>query len=107
MNVGIVQPQNEKARPPTDWECAAASRIANLRMRLLDLTNANRLLNFKFRDRSRSYVRVIEALPDFVFNKLADGERFQFRSLPEKTDEPPDENTDRFSWLVTSLLLVS
>ena len=96
MNIGITQPQKDTARAATDWERAAASRIENLRMRLLDLTNANRLLNFKFRDRSRSYVRVIEAVPDFVFAKLADGERFQFRSLPEKTDEPPDENNDRF-----------
>jgi hypothetical protein len=96
MNVGIKQTEKEKTRAPTDWERAAALRIANLRMRLLDLTNSNRLLNFKFRDRSRSYVRVIESVPDTMFAKLADGDRFQFRSLPEKTDEPPDEKTDRF-----------
>src|SRR6185437_7841488 len=80
----------------TDWQRAATLRIANLRMRLLDLTNSNRLLNFKFRERSRNYVRVIEAVPDIVFTKLSEGERFQFCSLPEKTDEPPDEETDRF-----------
>src|SRR5262249_14490552 len=27
---------------------------------------------------------------------LAEGEQFQFKSLPEKTDESPDEKTDRF-----------
>src|SRR6476620_3261549 len=81
---------------PTEWERAAESRIADLRKRLLDLSNANRLLNFKFRERSRSYVRVIEGVPNVIFTKLAEGERFQFKSLPEKTDEPPDEKTDRF-----------
>jgi hypothetical protein len=96
MNIGRVPPQNEEARTPTEWESAAASRIANLRKRLLDLTNANRLLNFRFRERSRSYVRVIEAIPDVTFAKLAEGEQFQFKSLPEKTDESPDEKTDRF-----------
>jgi hypothetical protein len=96
MNSSRVPPQKEKAQTPTDWELAAVSRIAELRKRLLDLTNANRLLNFKFRDRSRSYVRVIETVPDAMFAKLAEGEQFQFRSLPEKTDEPPDEKTDRF-----------
>ena len=81
---------------PSDWERAAESRIADLRKRLLDLSNANRLLNFKFRERSRSYVRVIEGVPDVIFAKLVEGEQFKFKSLPEKTDESPDEKTDRF-----------
>jgi len=97
MNVGVTPPKSEeKMSAPTDWERAAAARIADLRKRLLDLTNSNRLLNFKFRERSRNYVRIIEAVPDVIFAKLNEGERFSFRSLPEKSDEPPDERTDRF-----------
>ncbi len=65
-------------------------------MRLLDLTNSNRLLNFKFRERSRNYVRVIEASADGVFSKLTEGERLLFRALPEKSDDAPDEKTDQF-----------
>ena len=81
---------------PTAWERAAATRVADLRMRLLDLKNSNRLLNFRFTERSRSHVRVIEASSDAIFANLVDGKRLVFRSLPEKSDEPPDEESDEF-----------
>ncbi len=83
-------------REPTDWERAAATRVADLRMRLLDLKNSNRLLNFKFTERSRSHVQVIEASSDAIFANLLDGKRLTFRALPEKSDEPPDEENDLF-----------
>ena len=67
-----------------------------LRRRLLDLKNSNRLLNFKFTERSRSHVRVIEASSNAIFENLVEGKRLSFRALPEKSDEPPDENTDQF-----------
>ena len=83
-------------RGPTAWERAAATRVAELRRRLLDLKNSNRLLNFKFTERSRSHVRVIEASSNAIFENLVEGKRLSFRALPEKSDEPPDENTDQF-----------
>jgi hypothetical protein len=83
-------------REPTDWERAAATRVADLRMRLLDLKNSNRLLNFKFTERSRSHVRVIEASSDAIFANLVEGKRLAFHALPEKSDEPPDEKSDQF-----------
>jgi Protein of unknown function (DUF4011) len=83
-------------REPTDWERAAATRVADLRMRLLDLKNSNRLLNFKFNERSRSHVRVIEASSDAIFANLVEGKRLAFHALPEKSDEPPDEKSDQF-----------
>jgi hypothetical protein len=81
---------------PTDWERAAATRVADLRMRLLDLKNSNRLLNFKFTERSRSHVRIIEASSDAIFANLVEGKRLAFHALPEKSDEPPDEKSDKF-----------
>jgi hypothetical protein len=83
-------------REPTAWERAAATRVADLRMRLLDLKNSNRLLNFKFTERSRNHVRVIGASSDSIFANLVDGKRLTFRALPEKSDEPPDEQSDQF-----------
>jgi hypothetical protein len=83
-------------REPNDWERAAAARVADLRMRLLDLKNSNRLLNFRFAERSRSHVRVIEASSDAIFANLVEGKRLAFQSLPEKSDEPPDEKSDEF-----------
>jgi hypothetical protein len=83
-------------REPTAWERAAATRVADLRMRLLDLNNSNRLLNFKFTERSRTHVRVIQASSDAIFENLVDGKWLAFRALPEKSDEPPDETSDQF-----------
>lgn len=77
------------------WEMAKRS-IADLRIRLLDLRNSNRLLNFKFSDRSRTHVRVIDGLPDELYEKLVNGKKLMFRALPEPEDEPEDEGSDEF-----------
>ena len=74
-----------------------ARLIKDLRSRLLDLSNRNRLLNFKFSARSRTHVRVIDELPDILFGKLIDGKSLTFKSLPElEDDEPEDEQSDEF-----------
>jgi very-short-patch-repair endonuclease len=96
MSAKAEHAQDGGPREPTDWERAAATRVADLRMRLLDLKNSNRLLNFKFTERSRSHVRVIEASSDTIFANLVEGKRLTFRALPEKSDEPPDEKSDQF-----------
>src|SRR5262245_33329777 len=70
--------------------------IEELRKRLLDLSNRNRLLNFRFSDRSRTHVRVIDELPGVLYGKLIDGKRLTFAALPESRDEPQDEKSDEF-----------
>jgi Protein of unknown function (DUF4011) len=77
-------------------EAAAQKRIAELRMRLLDLSNSNRLLNYRFSSRSRRQVRLVDELLDQIFAKLQEGKRLVFKSLPEPGDEPPDEKSDVF-----------
>src|SRR6266403_382024 len=66
--------------------------IAKLRLKLLDLTNRNRLLNFKFTDASKKYVRVVDEIPGHLYSKLtgdnAKDARLYFAALPEP---PPDE----------------
>jgi Protein of unknown function (DUF4011)/AAA domain len=96
MSTNRTHPAGGAQREPTDWERAAATRVAGLRMRLLDLKNSNRLLNFKFAARSRSHVRVIEASSDAILENLVEGKRLAFHALPEKSDEPPDEKSDQF-----------
>lgn len=77
-------------------EAAAQARIRELRMRLLDLTNSNRLLNYKFSDRSRRQVRLIDEFPDELLGRFEEGKRLAFKSLPELDDEPRDEKEDTF-----------
>src|SRR5439155_1697249 len=70
--------------------------IEKLRDRLLDMSNGNRLLNFRFSTRSRTYVRVIDELPDVLYGKLVDGRPLTFAPLPEPPDEPRDEKSKEF-----------
>jgi len=95
--------QPEPARKPagptrrlTPRETAAQKRIAELRLRLLDLTNRNRLLNYKFADRSRRVVRIVDELPDELLQRVDDNKRLTFKPLPEPNETPPDETTEEF-----------
>jgi hypothetical protein len=74
----------------------AKKSIEELRDRLLDMSKGNRLLNFRFSERSRTHVRVIDALPDVLYGKLIDGKRLIFAALPEPQDDPLDEKSDEF-----------
>ena len=71
-------------------------KIGDLRMRLLDLTNRNALLNFRHSEKALTHVRIIDELPDFLFGALVDGKKLTFLPLPESDDEPHDEKTEEF-----------
>jgi len=70
--------------------------IERLRAKLLDLSMANRLLNFKHSDKSRNHVRVIEEIPEFLFEKLDEGKALAFNWIEEPDFEPPEERTAEF-----------
>lgn len=55
--------------------------LEKIRTRLLDLTNRNRLLNF--RHTRASSLRVVGALPNIVSRRLIEGERLTFLPVPE------------------------
>ena len=75
---------------------AAKKALEELRVRLLDLKNSNKLLNFRHSERSRTHVRIIDELPDCLMPKLLAGGSLTFRSLPEPEDEPADEHAPDF-----------
>ena len=58
-------------------------RVAKHREKLLDLTKRNSLISFRHSTRSNQHVRVIDELPDTLYNKLSDGRELKFRALPE------------------------
>ena len=70
--------------------------IADLRIRLLDLRNGNKLLNYKHSERAKTQVRIVDEQPDFLHDCLTSGKSLSFRSLPEPENELPDEKTDEF-----------
>jgi hypothetical protein len=75
----------------------AEKLIADLRRRLLDLRNSNRLLNFKFSDRARTHVCIVDELLDVLYGHLINnGKKLTFVSLPDPEDKPEDEKSDEF-----------
>ncbi len=90
-----------EANPRFENEAAYVQRtIEQLRTKLLDLSNRNRLLNFRFSESSRTHVRIIDELPDQLFNRL-NGEpnttkKLTFRSLPDPHTDPLDEQSQEF-----------
>lgn len=69
--------------------------IDALRRRLLDLTGRNPLLNFRH-GRTRRSLRVIDEIPDQLFQKLEGESVLRFKSIGEPDDEPEDEKTPAF-----------
>lgn len=63
----------------------AARALENLRMRLLDLTARNRLINF--RHTKRASLRVIDELPDQLVEMLLADKELRFLAVPEPTRE--------------------
>ena len=70
--------------PSPDRE-KAAKALENLRMRLLDLTARNRLINFKHA--KNSSLRIIDELPDQLVETLMAETEMRFLPVPEPTRE--------------------
>ena len=62
----------------------ALQALDNLRMRLLDLSARNRLLNFRHTDKAG--LRVIDELPGELVTRLLDDGVLRFRPIPESTE---------------------
>jgi hypothetical protein len=59
--------------------------LDNLRRRLLDVTNSNRLLNY--RHTSKSCLQIVDELPDELFQRLMDGDKLAFIPVPDPDPE--------------------
>jgi hypothetical protein len=70
----------------------AAAGLEKIRTRLLDLTNRNRLLNF--RHSASSSLRIVNVDIDTIFRRLMDGEKLPFQAVPEPSAE--FDNTEFF-----------
>lgn len=71
-----------RAAPPLQDAAEAHGQrsLELLRQRLLDLKTSNVQLNIRF---GRSYVRVIDEVPEQIFDVLAMGRSFEFRAVPK------------------------
>lgn len=90
-----MHPPGDSAR--SDLHTRQISRqIEEFRKQLLGLTLRNPLLNFRHGTSARTQIRVIDELPDAVFERLEEGADYSFKPLPEPRLEPDDEGSDEF-----------
>jgi Protein of unknown function (DUF4011)/AAA domain len=80
---GIFVPEEAAAPANTFPRGSVAEGLERLRARLLDLTNRNRLLNY--RHPRASSLRVVNTDLQSVFNRLVSGARLPFEPVPEPT----------------------
>ena len=78
-----IDPETDQAVPrPEEFPRGdAAAGLERMRARLLDLTPRNRLLHF--RHPRASCLRVVDELPDVVFQRLTSGHKFAFKPVPD------------------------
>lgn len=81
MSSESISPASVEADEITDGSLAVVEAIERLRIRLIDLTSRNRLLNYRH-PRAKS-LQVVEVDFDAVFNRLVDGKACVFRPVPE------------------------
>ena len=73
---------SDERRPSSDFfHSGVEVGLERMRKRLLDLTTRNRLLNF--RHLKRSSLRVVDEIPDQLFELLTDGKDLWFKPVPE------------------------
>src|SRR5580700_8689199 len=74
--------------------------LDRIRTRLLDLTNRNRLLNF--RQSNVSSLRVVDVAIDPMFARLRDGEKLPFLPVPEPathfSEMPAKDHAEELGW---------
>lgn len=73
-----------------------AAKLQELRLRLLDSTRRNPLINMRFTPASTSFIRVVDELPDILRHNLSQGRQMRLSALPALEDELPDEQSDTF-----------
>lgn len=68
-----------------------------LRLKLLDLSKKNRMLNYNLGNRSKRHLQIVDEVMDEIYKKLAgDDATLRIEPLDEPEDVPPEEKTEEF-----------
>lgn len=87
---------NDSSAQTFELQSLVLATIGKLRTKLLDLTRANRLLNFKPSEKSKSHIRVVDEIPEVLFEKLESEKELEFVWIEEPDQEPADERSPTF-----------
>lgn len=88
--------QSTPVVPTTGIDEFVKTTIQQYRAKLLDLSSRNPLVNFRHSERSRSHIRVIDEIPEKLFERLETSRQMWFDPLPDPVLIPPDEETALF-----------
>jgi len=75
---------------------AAKQKVNELRQRLLDLSNRNRLINFKHTARGGRQIRIVDEFLPNLYATLEEDKSVELVSLPPLPEEPDDESDPEF-----------
>ena len=81
--------------------------IKKFREKLLDISNRNNLINLNFNPRSNKVLRIIDEIPNSVFQKLNNNSKLKLVPLPPSSDDPKDEKTPEFKKVLEEEKLVN
>jgi very-short-patch-repair endonuclease len=70
--------------------------IQQYRQKLLDLSSRNPLISFRHSERSRSHIRIVDEIPELLFNRLSNSRQVTFVPLPYPELIPADERVPLF-----------
>src|ERR1700733_4790640 len=70
--------------------------LDDLRRELLDFSRRNNLVHLNHNSRSRSHIRIVDKLPDQLFQALLAEQSLQFKPLPNPEESIADEQTIEF-----------
>lgn len=79
----------------TDFQKLINNRIEVLRLKLLDFTRRNPLISTKFSDRSNSFLRIVDSVPELLLQSLLNND-MRIVPLPDLGTEPKDEKSREF-----------
>jgi very-short-patch-repair endonuclease len=88
--------QGPVAVPTAGIDGFVKTAIQQYRAKLLDLSSRNPLVNFRHSEKSRSHIRIIDEIPEKLFEKLDAGRQLWFEPLPDPVLIPPDEDLPLF-----------
>tara|TARA_B100000212_G_scaffold38110_1_gene24659 strand:+ start:461 stop:4849 length:4389 start_codon:yes stop_codon:yes gene_type:complete len=82
----------------------ALEKLRAFKSRVLDLTRRNSLINSRFSSRGKRHFRIIDEIPQQIYEKLSESP-MSFEWLPAMSTDPTDEQTPEFQERLSIALL--
>ena len=57
---------------------------------------SNRLINFKPSEKSKNHIRIVDEIPEIIFERLEGEKEFEFAWIDEAETDPSDEKSSEF-----------